>query len=304
MINKMKRLLEEISYLEKYKNQSAYSDDVHNLLWDKSIYLKENEDLESLAENPETPQEKLDEIYKNIFSNRDNIDYRNFNTVLSNLAKNPNTSIDTLGKVFNYDPKYENNVLDNPAIDLFQLENPNFIKEFLEKYSNSGYPIKSRFPHKYYHPHIINYLARYGVTDNIREAALSHPALNTEILKNLYNDPNTTDFQKELIVKNENFPLPKQIPKSFRERIGLAHRKDITQDLLKQLHNDDDHVIQQVALSNVNTTPDALDAASKHPHAGIKQVVVSHPNTSKKTLIQLSKNKNSDIARQALNRLK
>ena len=90
-------------------------------------------DLEQ-ALDESTPTERLQELVQEVYQ----IKYlgNNADAICKAVAHNPNASKELLKKLFR---PYPVRVLNNPALDLLILENPNFINELFESVGTNLY---------------------------------------------------------------------------------------------------------------------------------------------------------------------
>lgn len=246
------------------------------------------------AENPNTSPERLKELSKDWILHK-------------YIAKNPNTSIDVLHHLFHKQGLY-NEVMENPAMDLFELEDPNFMKNFIEGDNNSFYFNTMRtLREPNANPRLLKYLAIYGDIEN-QSDALKHPNMPLDTLHQLYNHPDYNPYRKGAILANPNFPIPKELPDEPRIRAGLGERPNIPEALLRKLHNDPDTLVKAMALKHPNTSSKVLNQelsqAMKNNAPAILRIIANHENTDFNTLQKLAKNKDQNISNIAKQRLK
>jgi hypothetical protein len=221
---------------------------------------------------------------------------KNSTMILAAIAKNPNTPSSLLIDLFKYFPV---EILNNSALGLILLENPNFLSEAYE--TN---------PEKY---HIFGmdgtplFFIEWGVNHfekGTRESAV-HSIKSHELLEKFSKHHNhlvracvaenlrTPSHVLEILALDENDKVRQKAASNYNTPV----------DILLKLSQDVNHDIRCGVARNHKTPGDILDLLLLNQSDDIKQIVAGNPNVNIPTFEKLAQDKSKSVLSQiALNR--
>jgi len=250
------------------------------------ILLEAVEDLE-LARNPEADPEKLQDLYHKVLGHRKAPAYTDSDQeeVTQELTKNPNITPNMWTKLLSHHPK---EALENPALDLWKLENPDFIKSHgiqadylnailhtgkVERYSSDYFKELMAMDHvgrlkqdievidPSIHPDahkLLHTLAQHS-DSGIRNAVAQNTETHPNTLALLSGDPHP-EIRKQVAYHNYT---PKDIASNlikdpeYEVKSAVAYRSDVSnldniQDFI------DDPIMRRKLANNMNASPELL----------------------------------------------
>lgn len=331
MYKLMKKLLEEVSDLEKAQNPATSSEDL--------AQLADHDDPEivrKVASNPNTPTKTLGSLmlggyHKEVLDNPvipllklENPDYLNNligsedwdaidsvaglnnpellhilsdhsdSAVRDNIAKNKNTHPDTLDKLANDSNEYvQNSVSKNKNTHENTLDKlGNLKKSFINRGIIYNPNASSNVLHKIYQ--------QIPKTNfDLIKVIAAHPNTNADVLADLSNS-SISDY-KRMIINHPNTnaeTLHKfgSDPKPDT-RAAVARHPNAHIYTLKALSADNDPKVRAAVAQNANTPPDLLEKFSKDPDFGTRRAVAINNNAGDNLLNNL-KNDEDEYVRQ------
>lgn len=235
------------------------------------------------------------------------------------IAQNPNTPPLGLRILM---PNYPDAVMENPALPLFQLEDPQ-LKQIIpqeEEDYQGAYPETYNMAAKTSHPLLLNLLADHH-DEGVQSTVAQNMATPTHVLSKLAQSPH---YETRMIVarhKNTDPRVVKNMLNDEEDRVrstAATNVKNLTDEewngilnheedpyLSTQLifnHNTPSHILHKVAqqpdsimighdhfVKHPNVHSDTLDLLARQNNPYLQELIAKHPKTKQKTLDYLSK---------------
>ncbi|BAZ41816.1 leucine rich repeat variant [Calothrix sp. NIES-4101] len=216
---------------------------------------------EALDEN--TPTERLREIVR-----------KGNKTIRNAVARNPNTPPDILIECFY---EFPNHVLNNPALELILLENPNFLNELV---SNNPFVFNDELPLFF-----VEWASRHP-KESIRESVATSIQTPFHILAYL-----AADVDEDVRYKvAENHKTPSYslaqlaVDNSYKIRIAVAENITTTSETLEKLAQDEDENVRSKVAANERTPLETLEMLARDKCGMVRMASVENPCLSSESL--------------------